>query len=654
MNVQPYTYEQARDLVRVALQHSTERHKRWRMLQALYRTGSVDQAEAHVGEAGKLGELYPELTDEVVNLVLPHLNVILASVIARDPKFVAVPYGGGEAAEAHRDTVEGVLTYFWERIGATDELRDATQDAIHLGSGFLKGGWTTVEAEVDRDDGEVYDEALDLAYGEELLADLSGDEEYEADLNEALDAVPRRGLVTLMSQPYLEYVSPFDIFVSVGARRLEDARWIAHRVTLPMDEVLANPAYDATEEDLRPDSQGHVSPSEEQAEWTREALSGELASNEVATKTVTLFEFYDMRTRRLQVFQLDAEKPLYDDEFAWSHIRPPFVHIRNYRKDGNDLWGFGDLENIATPQHLFNEFLAEQIGSARRAGNKYGVRADLFTDDLKAALEAADGDITVPVDMAPGEDLRNVVVPFERKPMPEEQYAAKLEMKDAVREVLGINDFQAGGVGADRMSATAAAVVDGVATLRAQDKIASVERAAAHAATLILLLAQEFLDTDTAVRVAGVERAEWRRVSPDDIAGEFQVRIEGGSTRALNPQTREAQGMRTITEVLPMLTQLGYDPAPALRSGLRDLGYDPDVLLGDGPMPAPAEEGGAPPEQGGQPPAAGGAPSADPFVQQVMAQLGLEGEDLSAAELMELMGGPPTASAAQEAGGVLL
>lgn len=150
------------------------------------------------------------------------------------------------------------------------------------------------------------------------------------------------------------------------------------------------------------------------------------------------------------------------------------------------------------------------------------------------------------------------------------------------------------------MSATAAAVVDGVATLRAQSKIASVEAAASQTGNIILLLCQEMLDEPTAVRVTNIEGARWDTVTKEDIYGEFLVSVEGGSTRAINPATREQQGLRTLGEVVPILAQLGYDPEPALRQGLRDLGYDPDYMLvrveqPEMGMPMPPEEGGADP-----------------------------------------------------------
>ena len=202
------------------------------------------------------------------------------------------------------------------------------------------------------------------------------------------------------------------------------------------------------------------------------------------------------------------------------------------------------------------------------------------------------------------------MVPIARQATPPDTYVMDDKLQVAMQQVLGINDFQAGGVGADRMSATAAAVVDGVATLRAQDKLASVESAISGIGQRILLLCQEFLDDERAIRIAGAGGAMWLEVSASDIYGEFKVQVEGGSTRALNPATRAQRGIQTLQTVVPTLSQLGYDPTNAVRMALRDMGYDPNFLMvgqqgemmPEEPMPEEAM-GGLPPElTGGLPP----------------------------------------------------
>lgn len=622
MSVEPFELHQAQELVKDAVSRADARHRRWRVLEALYRSGSLQQSRAN--ETGTLGDFYPDLNDHVANLILPHINIIQESVIARDPKLICEPIGGGETAEYNRETSEGVLSYFWRRAYATAHLRDATADAVRLGSGFVKVGWTHLENERELDDEERTFRAREMMNAEIEMA--ARENRFPSGSIELMKkSVPHTERRVIRSEPFVEYVSPYDIFVPINTRNLEDTRWVVQRLTLPVDEIVSNPEFNITEEEIRRDG-STVNESEEwQAEWRRQTEEARgIYGSTLALDTATIWEFYDMRTRRMMVFQLDSAEPLWEGEIPWSHRYPPFVHIRNYTATGNDFWGFGDIDNVAALQDMFNEFLTEQLENARRSGQKYLVRANSVSDELVAALESDEADIVAPVNIPTGEPLEQVIVPVFRQALSGDVYGAKAELEDKMRQVLGINDFQAGGLGSDRMSATAAAVVDGVATLRAQSKIASVERAASGIGNQILLLCQEYLDEPTAIRITSSEGARWPEVSKGDIYGEFLVSVEGGSTRAINPATREQQGLRTLGDVVPALVQLGYDPTPALRSALRDLGYDPDAMLvplqqPQGPMPGGPQEAQSTPSTGEQMIALGGpgAPAAAQAAGQV-------------------------------------
>jgi len=596
VKVKPYELNQMQDLVRHSVAVMDQTHQRWRTLEALYRTGSLEQADQVT--AGKLVEFFPDMSQHTVNMILPHINIILASVVAKDPNFISVPIQGGDAAEKSAVVADAVVNYFWNRLRTTRELRDATADAVRLGSGFIKVGWSHLEVEEEIPQEELRRIALDELEKERLSARLEG-RAPETDIEVIERGVPNARMRVIKSEPFAEYVSPYDIFVPSNTRRIEDVDWIAHRITLHVDAVLANPEFDVTEETLVRDG-NTVNPQDEyQAEWRRQVddVHG-MHFSDLALDTATFWEFYDMRTRKLTVFQLESPDPMWEGDIPWSHRYPPFVHVRNYTSTGNDFWGFGDVENIANIQHMFNEFLTEQIENARRSGQKYLVRKDAVTPELVAALESSEADVVAPVEITNGEPLDNILVPVFRSALSNDLYTAKQELQLYMQDVLGINDFQAGGVGADRMSATAAAVVEGVATLRAQDKIMSVEEAAAGIGQQILLLCQEYLDEPTAIRIAGVEGAEWPEVSKSDLYGEFLISVEGGSLKAVNPAAREQKGLRLLSEVTPLLVNLGYDPEPALRTALRDLGFDPDLMLQKAPqqpmMGMPGAEAGTP------------------------------------------------------------
>jgi hypothetical protein len=517
-------------------------------------------------------------------------------------------------------------------------MRDMAQDLVVLGNGFCKVGWTHIESEVAKPDEQFDAELGEVIEAEGMLARGEGRAEL-APLEDLEQYVPVTELMVEEDEPFVEYVSPYDIFFPENSRRIDDCRWIAQRVVLPVDEVKANPMLSNTDDlvmdddDNRERDGGYASGyGFDSSRYSKQVFS-----------TATIYEFYDMRTRQLLVFQLGAEKPMFKGDIPFSHRFSPFVHMSNYKDGGNELWAFGDLENIASLQEKLNEVFTEQIDNMRRSGNKYLTVKGTLSNEARDRLESNEPDVVVEVDLpSSGQPLSDVIVPVPRASLPSDIYAAQGKMEDAMRQVLGINDFQAGGVGADRMAAYTAAVVDGVATLRAKDKVASVERAAGRVFNLIIRLCQEFMVESKPVRILGPAGAMWADVDSEMLYGEYDMRVEGGSLEAANPATRQGRAIELLNVVVPTLSNYGYDPDPALRHAIRELGYDPDHLLKKAAPPeeaAPMESMGVPEMSGELPLEAGGLPPemGEP-AGDLSELLGMPVPEGSAADMSELGG----------------
>lgn len=617
MPVKPYTLKQAQALVKDAKVRQKRRHDFWRALEFMYRRGEAVGGLDESDVPAVVWEECPGLTLDSINLVLPNMQIIINQAMAHDPAFLVEPYAGGDQAEQEAKYGEQLLRYFWKRANGTDVARSMVQDTANLGNGFAKVGWAFMEKAFERDDDEIVEELLELEQAEARDAELEG--RPPRDMSALVDLVDVEGKAVVMDEPFVEYVSPYDIMVPRRASRMSTCRWIAQRMVLPVDEIESNELFDpeavkalkfvSIHEDI-----GDLRSGEED----QGIGSGVLDGDEDPFREATVYEFYDMRARRLLVFQEDAERPLMDIELPYSHRHPPFVHMRCLEDGGDRFWSFGYIENVASIQNEYNQYVFEQMSSARRAGTKYVVDKDLWTDEFKKVIESEQSDVVAPLELN-GKPLQDVFQAVDRKALSAEVFQAKSDMQQAVHDVLGINDFQAGGTGADRMSATAAAVVDGTATLRGTDLRFQVEDAVANIGLRMLLLIQEFLDETLALRIVGSDGVvQWLSVSKEDLTGEFGVSVTSGSTMAVNPSTRMARALDVIGEIIPSAAAEGYDTHPLWRQALRDYGMDPDRMLRR-----------LTPEEilARQPPTTSTSPTAPPTVPQ------------------ELMGGPPVPAA---------
>lgn len=584
-----YSLEDKQAVVRDAIRRMEPVHSHWRMLESLYRTGA--QRELTMLDLNRILPFpVPGAFMRTINMVLPHFTMIINTVSARDPKFVVTPVGGDLVSiERNAQVAQSVLSYFWKRADATATLRDMTQDMVILGSGFAKVGWSYTETTTDRTpedyDNEIND-AVSMAMEQAAMAGTPLDEMQMAELVESVSVTQQ---LVEEDEPFVEYVSPYDIFLPANARRMNTSRWVCQRVRVPMEEVKANDLFEKkAREDLKADT-GYVdSTTLVQYEDKSEGLP------QVFTYA-TLFEFYDMKEHTLCIFQLDAEEYLYEGPNPHAHRYPPFVHMRNFNDGGMSCWSFGDLENIAGLQLMINEIMVAELNDLKRVGNKYFINRKVLTPELTKALQDNKPDQVIPLDLPGNMGINEVLVPVQRMATPADNYMMEEKLQAYMQRILGVTDFQVGNIAAaNRTPATAAAAVEGASTTRAMDKMTNVEKASREIATRMLGLCQQFMDTSKAIRIAGPSAATWLQVSEEDIDGEFFIDVEGGSTQAINPATRYRQGQEMLMQIVPAIAQMGYDPEPATRAALSYMGLNPDHILVRAPQPAAP----AMPEQG--------------------------------------------------------
>lgn len=576
-----FTLKDKQAVLRDALRRMEPVHSHWRMLESLYRSG-VQRELTQVDLSRIMPFPAPGTFLRTVNMVLPHFTMMINTVSARDPKFVVTPVGGDiEVIERNAQIAQNVLSYFWKRADATSTLRDMTQDMVILGNGFAKVGWAYSETTIDRTPEDVEDEVTGKIMMAQDEAMMNGMELDQDTVKSIVESVALNQQLAEEDEPFVEYVSPYDMFLPANARRMNTARWIAQRVRLPLAKVKSNEMFNKKAvEDLKADTGYADSETLATYEQRSEALPE-------AFSHVTLFEFYDMEEETLCIFQLDGEEYLYHGKNPHAHRYPPFVHMRNFNDGGNSFWCFGDLENIAGIQLMINEIMVAELNDLKRVGNKYFINRKVITPELQKALMSNTPDSIIPLDLPGNIGINEVLVPVQRQSTPADNFVMEQKLQDYMQRVLGISDFQVGNIAAaNRTPATAAAAVEGASTTRAMDKMTNVEKASREIAIRMLGLCQQFLDNAKAVRIAGPQAPTWLQVSEDDIEGEFFIDVEGGSTQAINPATRYRQGQEMITQIVPMLTQMGFDPEPALRAAISYMGMNPEHILVK-PEPAP-------------------------------------------------------------------
>jgi hypothetical protein len=575
-----YTLQEKQAVLRDSLRRMEPVHMHWRMLEALYRTGA--QRELTMLDLNRILPFpVPGSFLRTVNMVLPHVSMMINTIVSRDPKFVVIPTDGDpDVVEKNARIAKNVLEYFWQRTDATQSLRDATQDMVILGNGFLKTGWSYSETTVDKTPDMQNIEVQDLISAAQDVALETGVPLTEQTMTEIVESVSMTQQLVETDEPYVEYVSPYDMFLPATARRINNARWVAQRIRIPIEELKENKLFDKEAVDNLKSDTGYTDPTTQMMyENTEEGLPP------VFTQA-TIFEFYDMKSKTVSIFQLDAEKALYEGPIPYEHRFSPYVHLRNFSDGGSTIWAFGDMENIAGVQLMINEIMHSELNDLKRVGNKYFINKNVYTPEIGKALQDNRPDLVIPVDLPNNMTMNEVLQPVQRLGTPSDNYVMERKLQDYMQSILGITDFQMGNVAAaSRVSGTASAAIEGASTTRALDKLQNVEKASEEVGLRILALCQQFLDNQKAIRIAGADAPLWLQVTESDIKGEFSIDVESGSTSAINPASRYRQGMELLQLIVPSLVQLGYNPEPTIRTALSYMGLNPDNILVPAPTP---------------------------------------------------------------------
>lgn len=523
------------------------------------------------------GKHYDNLSDHdrsLVNMAFSTINVIGPSVSVNHPKIIV---SARRPEDADRATVtEAIVNYWWRHYDCQRQFRKAVKDQLIIGHGWVKTGYRFVEEErVAKADPS--DEAFDVADADEVNVETE--------------------LVIVEDRPFVERVSPFDIYVDPDATDMDDLRWIAQRVKRPLADVRNDRRYNSA-------SRAEVQPTM----YSKYALDGQSPRPDTSVKEsyVEVWEFYDIAKGTMSIFADGSDKFLVAPTkipFAFGH---PFVMLRNYEVPEH-FYPMGELEAIEGLQHELNETRTQMMNHRKRFSRKWLYKESAFDPDGRAMLESDEDNVMVPV--MGDEPLGGVIAPMPAVINPPEFYNQSSLIAGDMDRVSGVSDYMRGAMPEIRRTATEAAIAQDASNARASDKLALIELTIGKTASRLVALAQQYMTGEQVARVVGSNAIPlWIRFDRDYIQGEFDFEVEGGSTQPVNESFRRQMALQLVDAMAPFV-QAGVVDMAALARHVLQFGFgvkSPEAFLA---APAPQQPTEPPMAQiGGMPPEMGGAP----------------------------------------------
>ena len=566
--------------------------------------------------AGKQFQSWSDEDRIAVNIAFATINVIGPSIAVNHPK-VSVTARKQEDDDKAVIT-EAVVNYWWKHYQVKPEFRRAVKDYLIYGHGWLKVGYRYEEKPAPLTDTEFQDafgaakaEADSYAVANPMAADLLPTDE------EIVNLIPNEKQVVVNDRPFVERVSPYDIYVDPEATSMQDATWIAQKITRPLEEVKRDKRYKAS---VRKKLEGDMTVTEK---WRQEKQK---ASEDV--KRVVIWEFYDLIKETVCVFADGGDGFLFDPQPMPYSFGVPFVMLRNYDVP-ECFYPMGDLEALEPLQNELNETRSAMVQARKLDKRKTFVRRDIGPEAMNA-LRSDEDNTMVPID--DDRPFDQLASPVPREPANAQMYQHSELIESDVDRVSGVNEYMRGALPEIRRTATEASIIQDAANSRSSDKLDTIEGAIGAVATRLVALAQQYMTGQLIASVVGPNGVPiWVPFSREDIAGEFDFSVEGGSTQPMNDTMKRQQAVQLLQMMEPLIPT-GVVILPQLMAHVLKEGFgikNPEKFIQAVP-PAFAQgaigPGGADPaDPNAQPPGAAAA------IPQLAGQVGLDPNTLGGA-----------------------
>jgi len=529
----------------------------------------------------------------VVNLCFSTINTLAPAVAVNNPKFVVNARNPQAAPQA--TVTEEVLNYLWRQWRYQDEFRLAVNDELIIGHGWCKVGYKFTKPPEEKSV-----DATEPSYGN-AGADVGIDDRDDIEGNVESE------MYIYDDRPFVERISPFDMFVDPDARHPKEMCWIAQRIWRPVQDVQVDSRYDAAAR-KKVSSTG----------WSRWSSAGDSDAregeepNRGAKSYCEIIEYYDIKLGTMCTFSLDSDDTGDESGFL---IKPrpmpyamghPFEMLRNYEV-ADHFYPIGDIEQIEPLQLELNKTRTQMMQHRARFQRKWLYERDAFDREGVQALEADVDNTMIPV-MSDGNPA-NVIAPLPAVITPSEFYDQSAMITNDIDRVSGVTDYQRGSTANTmKRTATEAAMIQDSANSRAQDRLASIEGALARLGERIIGLMQQFLTGQQVARIVTMPGNVWVPYDKDYIQGEFDFEVAAGSTEPMNETFRRQSAMQLVDASMPFL-QMGVANPQGLYMYILQKGFGVKdtaaFLMASGPPPQMDPNTGQPQEvqdQQGPPP----------------------------------------------------
>lgn len=470
-----------------------------------------------------------------INLVRPHVNVVIPAVYSRNPDVLVLPGRSSmvedELVRKKAEVVQNVLKYYLRELDIKAEVKLCILDAIITGMAWIKTGYETefetVEEELAEETETMISKALKYMG---IKQEEKEEEEFDGFDNQKI----------LYERPWALRTSVFDMIVPGLSRRPEELRWIGERIILPYDDVIANPDYNV--DGLKPSVNAN-----DLLQTLRGAKYNKLDFATDISYSI-LYEIYDRKTRYVYTLADGHPRALQCKPSKYTFLDSkyhPYLSLR-FNEIIDEFYPQSDIEPAEEQLLELSEVRTKLNKHMRRYNRKYITRPGAFTPQAKADLRRAeDGTIVEHTDMFSETPLPDILHPVTDAAVPAEIYSVETRVKDDIFGILGTADYQSKASGGAR-TATEASIMATQSRFKVEERIDAVGIFVEHILRNLCLISRRFQDRESIAEIVGDDDAMyWDQTDDDnDLRNEFAFEVIYGSSAPISREIEKEQFMK--------------------------------------------------------------------------------------------------------------
>jgi hypothetical protein len=572
----PYSFKEAKQLTDSVWLRDANRRSWIAVLRHLYRTGNFDPNVKSVDTAKPMWDRSSRAEWEKdilgTNFHRQYIDIMVSSLGSRLPEIsFDAAYQTPETVAA-ADNVSAMINGYLDIDNANETGQAIIKDARVSGAGFGFVKWKRVTRKLSPAEHSARVEEARKTFIDQMAAQGFPNTAPPAGFE---SAVPNEDVIE--NRPNLEYVSPANVLLPQDIRVLSDSPWYGIVRYLRLSELRGDDMYDQVQvEKLVPLRDSGDDP------VTRKDTS---ALEQQVDPLVKVIFFYDIQAHKLLVFGDSAGDPLYDGDNP-SEYGQCFLVDLHAHKDGEQYFGFGDLEGIAGLLDKAGMATRQQVRNLTNQGPIFVTWQDVLATEDESKIRTAKPYDLIKLSPATHDAMREKfgenVMPNQAvaqltttTPLPADVFNVKGQLKQDASEIAGVSEFMRGSTGDARVSGTASAAAEGWTTVRMSLHEQAVNRFWSRVASLFLDLAKQYVSEEDVIRMAGPLGETWAEtVQMQNLSDDYFVRIRTGSAAASNPAARAQKGAE-LMNLADRMEDRGYDVTGLREIALRDLGIDP-------------------------------------------------------------------------------